>query len=78
MIVSGKLSHISRILLRCRHSKEITLIINIQDDILKLNDIGVLDKLLVDKTTKKNIVWATDAYNYVGEEYDRSKQITVL
>ena len=54
------------------------MIINIQDDILKLNNIGVLDKLLIDKTTKKNIVWATDAYNYAGEEYDRGKQITVF
>lgn len=53
------------------------MIINIQDDILKLNSIKVLGKLLVDKTTKKNIMWATDAYDYAGELYERNKEITV-
>ncbi len=42
------------------------MIINIQDDILKLNSIKILDKLLVDKTTRKNIMCNTDAYDDAG------------
>lgn len=53
------------------------LIINIQDDILKLNNMGLLEKLLVDKTTKGNIMWATDAYDYAGQEHEKNKEITV-
>ncbi len=42
-------------------------------DILE-NDIvhqypGVLDMLLLDRTTKKNIFWATDNYEHLGKEY---------
>ena len=54
------------------------MIINIQDDILKLNRIEVLEKLLVDKTTGKKIMWATDAYNYAGNLYERNREISVL
>ncbi len=36
------------------------MIINIQDDILKIQALGLLDKILADKTTKRNIMWATD------------------
>ena len=41
----------------------------------KLIDIGsypvvnVLDLLLQDKSTKKNIIWATDTYEEVGEDF---------
>ena len=41
----------------------------------KLIDIGsypvinVLDLLLQDKSTKKNIIWATDTYEELGEEF---------
>lgn len=52
------------------------LIINIQDDILKLNNMGLLEKLLVDKTTKGNIMWATDAYDHAGQEHEKNKEIT--
>ena len=52
--------------------------INIQDDILKLNRINVLSKLLQDKTTKRNIMWATDAYNDAGELYEKNREISVL
>ena len=52
------------------------MIINIQDDILKIQALGLLDRLLVDKTTKKNIMWATDAYNDLGELYTRNEEIT--
>ena len=34
-----------------------------------------MDRLLVDKTTKSNILWATDAYNNLGSEYQRNKEI---
>lgn len=51
------------------------MIINIQDDILKLHAMGLLDRLLLDKTTKKNIIWATDAFTIHGVRYGRNEQI---
>lgn len=53
------------------------MIINIQDDILKLNNMGLLESLLTDKTTKSNIMWATDACEDMGEEYYKSEGITI-
>lgn len=50
-------------------------IINIQDDIISLNALGIMDKLLADKTTQKNIMWATDAYDFLGNDYERNEQI---
>ena len=50
--------------------------INIQDNILKLHALGLLDKLLIDKTTKKNILWATSTYSKLGTGYGRDEQIT--
>lgn len=35
----------------------------------------VLDLLLRDQTTKKNIFWATDNYSYLGESYNFNSQI---
>ena len=52
------------------------MLVNIQDDILKIQALGLLDRLLVDKTTKKNIMWATDAYASLGELYSRNEEIT--
>ncbi len=51
------------------------ILINIQDDIIRLNSMGILTKLLVDKTTQKNIMWATDAYSQYGSRYERNEQI---
>ena len=51
------------------------ILINIQDDIIRLNSMGVLNKLLLDKTTQKNIMWATDAYSEYGSRYERNEQI---
>jgi len=51
------------------------ILINIQDDIIKLQSMGLLDKILVDRTTQKNIMWATDAYDYLGNAYSRNEQI---
>lgn len=36
----------------------------------------VLDLLLADKTTHKNIIFATDAYASLGEEFGDDRQIT--
>ena len=49
--------------------------INIQDDLLKIHKLGLLDKLLADKTTKKNIMWATNAYCSLGARYGRNELI---
>ncbi|MGI6157977.1 MAG: Eco57I restriction-modification methylase domain-containing protein [Saccharofermentanales bacterium] len=38
---------------------------------------NVLDVLLQDKSTKKNIIWATDTYEDLGEEFADKAQITV-
>lgn len=35
----------------------------------------VLDVLLQDKTTKKNIIWATDTYDELGEEFTDKVQL---
>ena len=53
------------------------MVIDIQDDLLKIHKLGLLDRLLVDKTTKKNIMWATNAYCSLGARYDRNEAITV-
>lgn len=36
---------------------------------------GLLQPLLVDQTTKKNIVWATDVYHELGSEYGHNREI---
>ena len=36
---------------------------------------GLINKLLADKTTKKNIMWATDAYRNLGERFERNQEI---
>ena len=55
---------------------ESPVIINIQDDILKIQALGLLDRMLADKTTKRNIMWATDAYSSLGIKYERNEEIT--
>ncbi len=52
------------------------MIINIQDDILKIQALGLLDRMLVDKTTERNIIWATDEYSSLGIKYERNEEIT--
>ncbi len=51
------------------------MIIGIQDEILRLHSLGLLELLLKDKTTKANILWATDAYQKMGSDYERDKEI---
>ncbi|WP_300409155.1 Eco57I restriction-modification methylase domain-containing protein [Lagierella sp.] len=36
----------------------------------------VLKKLLKDKTTKKNIIWATSTFEHLGREFDDKKEIS--
>ena len=52
------------------------MIVGIQSEILKIHSMGLLDRLLADKTTKTHILWATDAYREQGAEYQRDKEIT--
>ena len=52
-------------------------VINFSDIISQENRIiKIISKLLKDKTTGKNIVWATDSYESYGEEYEKEKQMT--
>lgn len=51
------------------------MVINIQDDILRLHAMGLLDRLLADKATRGNILWATDAYAQLGEWYSPGNEI---
>lgn len=52
------------------------MIIGIQDELLQINSLGLLDRLLEDRTTKAHILWATDAYAGLGPDYQRDKEIT--
>lgn len=54
------------------------MVINIQDDILRLHAMGLLDRLLADKATRGNILWATDAYAQLGEWYSPGNEIRPL
>lgn len=54
------------------------MVINIQDDILRLRAMGLLERLLQDKATGRNILWATDAYSHLGEGYERGDEITTV
>ena len=45
------------------------MVINVQNDILRLYAMSLLDRLLKDKATKGNILWVTAAYFQYGEFY---------
>ena len=51
------------------------MLVGIQDEILRLNAKGLLASLLADKTTKRNILWATDAYRALGYSYEQTQEI---
>lgn len=53
------------------------MIVGIQEELLKIQSLGLLDRLLFDKTTKRNILWATDAYKNLGVDFGRDKEIKV-
>lgn len=50
-------------------------LIDIQKDIRELSAVGLMEKLLADKTTGRHILWATDAYETEGEAYGRGREI---
>ncbi len=50
-------------------------LIDIQKDIRGLSAMGLMEKLLADKTTGRHILWATDAYETEGEAYGRGREI---
>lgn len=52
-------------------------LVNIQDDMIELQKLGLLDKLLVDKTTRRHILWGTNAYREYGERYAKYCEIFV-
>lgn len=52
------------------------IIINLAEDIERYAKNGVLDILLSDQTTGKNIVWATAAYEERGSVYSAESEIT--
>ena len=51
------------------------MVVSIQGDILRLSAMGLLEPLLKDKSTKGNILWATDAYADRGVGYGRGEEI---
>ncbi|EFM23942.1 hypothetical protein HMPREF9166_0313 [Selenomonas sp. oral taxon 149 str. 67H29BP] len=51
------------------------MLVGIQDEILRLHAKGLLAPFLADKTTKRNIIWATDAYRSLGFPYERTQEI---
>ena len=49
--------------------------VDIKENLLDKHDQRLLKILLKDKTTGKNIIWATDDYKYLGDEYTAEKEI---
>lgn len=50
--------------------------VSVQKEIGRLYDMNLLNLLLVDKTSKGHIIWATDVYSDLGMAYERDKEIT--
>lgn len=51
------------------------MVINIQNDISRLYELGLLNEMLADKTTKQNMIWAADAYDFLGSAYGSYAQM---
>ena len=51
--------------------------VDISETALHDFDPEVMDKLLLDHTTHKNILWCTDNYAHLGEGYAETDEITV-
>ena len=49
----------------------VSLLVGIQEELERLHAVGLLEGLLADRTTGGNILWATDAYQELGEGYRR-------
>lgn len=50
---------------------------DVSEQLLLEQNPAVLDALLADKTTNRNIIWGTDDYSYLGECYAADQQILV-
>ena len=57
-------------------SNGVDILINVQDDLIRLQTVGALEPLLRDRTARKNILWATDAYAELGTRYRGNEEIT--
>ncbi|MGL4607423.1 MAG: restriction endonuclease subunit M [Eubacteriaceae bacterium] len=55
---------------------EITIVDILEEDILELGK-PILENLLKDRTTRKNIIWATNDYLTLGEGYDAKSSIII-
>ena len=51
--------------------------IDIRENYIKCLDTELLSILLKDRSSGKNIIWATDIYSSKGASYDSSEPITV-
>ena len=51
--------------------------IDIKEDELLAMGGGILDALLLDRTTGENIIWATDDYADLGDAYSFHQHITI-
>lgn len=58
-----------------RPERKNAMVTNIRDDIVKVQALGLLDRLLTDKTTKRRIMWAADDYAGLGFRYGRNEQM---
>ena len=47
-------------------------LVDISEEKLARESSGLLKLLLIDRTTEKNIVWATNSYEYLGEGFGNS------
>lgn len=56
------------------HSSEVPPVDVLEDSIIRL-DPQLLDILLFDRTTRNNILWATDGYAYLGDGYEPDSPI---
>lgn len=52
--------------------------VDVKENMIVALDKRVLNILLKDKTTRQNIIWATDDYAHMGEGYTFNQQITIL
>lgn len=50
--------------------------ITLQTEVERLDRLNLLESLLQDKTSGRNILWATDAYASLGDDYGRKRQVT--
>lgn len=50
---------------------------DVSEQLLLEKNPAVLEALLADKTTNRNIIWGTDDYRYLGESYAADQQILV-